>query len=476
MNISPTQNSRKRPRFAETLNASFKEIEHSLIHNYFSELADQTCERVKKIRRASRSFPGHTGQDLQHLADNILNIPEMNLRNHYLITSTLMDNLLSKLNLIIQEQESTRRHRQVLWELRKICASCYTRINARAVHVKVIELFTRPRLRSDNSNVKIILNEIPESRQSDLIQNLAQIWCSMKKQCRHLKADWFVNLPNLVFHLKNHEDGSLINVVRFRSPELCPVREMIDPKYQAMMEHYKAYQKKHIDFSLVSPTCFEPEITVHQLRHELQFEYPNSLFSWAADTYSDFALQTNRNPYLSARVFIREFMDKIMNQKERHFVIPEDFLMADFLQNLLSDVHYEIFDCKRNLTLSERKDFVVIALVYILEFYCDEFRPDSLDTACRSHIDRGMVITTLFYLYSLIKSKKIDDEECLEYLKPIIFSPSLLVAKRPTHIERIRRLLSAMSRFFDPIVIKRIQNHRSYLNGFTPIIPHVKSS
>ncbi|MFT4554120.1 MAG: hypothetical protein ACI9S8_002765 [Chlamydiales bacterium] len=105
------------------------------------------------------------------------------------------------------------------------------------------------------------------------------------------------------------------------------------------------------------------------------------------------------------------------------------------------------------------------------EYFSEKLDVDSIDTACRAHIDRGMVITTILYEYALIKAGKFDQKEFQDYLETMVFAPSLLFENRPTHMERMQCLLSLMARLSDKKVQGNILQRSSYFSRCRLSIP-----
>ena len=237
-----------------------------------------------------------------------------------------------------------------------------------------------------------------------------------------------------------------------------------------------------MDLSLLRLSKKDKEIKGGKVRYEAQFDFPDSLLAWAADPYSDFFRQSkgfDSNHPVKAKVFIKQTYEQIMDNRQLSMVIPEKILKEETFQsavvNILNEVYEDFFfnekGPQKTLNSVERQDFIVLTDIRLLEHFCAVYEPDSLDTTCRSHIDRGMVMTTLLYLYASVKGGQVVKEETLDYMELIIFPPSLLFSQRATHDGRIKRLLSVMSRLLDSEVINKVQKRKTPFTNVHIAIP-----
>jgi hypothetical protein len=99
-----------------------------------------------------------------------------------------------------------------------------------------------------------------------------------------------------------------------------------------------------------------------------------------------------------------------------------------------------------------------------------QLEPKSVMTTCRAHVDRGMTISVLLYLYLLIKTGQ-NDHYYRQKVEAMIFAPPSLVFGRPPYFGNIKNILSTMARLKDPLVIQNLTQRKTFFSNFVCTVP-----
>jgi hypothetical protein len=159
----------------------------------------------------------------------------------------------------------------------------------------------------------------------------------------------------------------------------------------------------------------------------------NSSFYWQdATDYPDI---------LSAQEFKEIFLGKMLLDKGCFFWSKhiDKITWKTRLHSILDDIHYMIFKNSATLNRTERKDFIEITYLKILDVIKDKCKPSSMNITCRQGMDRGPSLMVLW----MLKKGVLDDPKVAANL---LLTPPLLIRNRSSHRSRIEKLISTAKR------------------------------
>ena len=168
------------------------------------------------------------------------------------------------------------------------------------------------------------------------------------------------------------------------------------------------------------------------------------------DKRSDFywqknAFENHSNATLFKKVFIDEMFDKTNN--ESRFKWPFRIDLNSWKSNcghILDEIQAKYYGNKADLTASERRDFIEITYVKIIESLCQLYRPAFANATCKDSVDRGPSLLALVYTYKVfVKHSSLTTNAKMKILN-LLFAPPVLVHNRPAHTSRIERFASAL--------------------------------
>lgn len=194
-------------------------------------------------------------------------------------------------------------------------------------------------------------------------------------------------------------------------------------------------QKSHIYINLMKREGEEGTLT--KSLEKLGEQWPQ-LLVFTLDKNSDFYHQ--KKPL--KQDFKTEFLNELI-KKEGNYYFPQEFSQEELVA-LLLQVEDRYFSGREPETQEERKDFIELTYIALLDYLVEKFQPQSVNITCKQCIDRGPSLIAL-WLYS---QKTFSDEEIAVQL----IVPPLLFHNRASHLSRLERFVSASSR------IKSIDN------------------
>lgn len=153
---------------------------------------------------------------------------------------------------------------------------------------------------------------------------------------------------------------------------------------------------------------------------------------------------------LDSQSFISKFLFELFeNHEDRRFFWPKRLNLSEWkveCRSILDAVNQKYFQKKEILSQEERKDFIEIAYIKIIQALIKKFTPKICNVACLSTIDRGACTLSLIYFDQLVETGKSKENGKIKKLASLALAPALLAQNRPTQSERVHRLTNAMSR------------------------------
>jgi hypothetical protein len=366
--------------------------------------------------------------------------------------------------------------RGLLFNLRKIAHSALTQISARRVNSMMVN-FIKSSYFPRYQTADIMFGKLVDTLPLEGLRELAVTWDKAYQltQKNYIADTGMWNIPNQTFNLEFPSNETL-TFFRFGCPSMNLNGLTPLSIYRAMLEAHDKMDTRHMDLSLLRMKELETEVQRTSQRLQLQDDFPGTLIAWAFDFYSDFSTRDDLiDKKVDIDIFISEFMDSLFTDSNSPFKIP---YMADKLETfkekargIIISVHEDFFDSQESLSGKMTTAFIDITVVRLLEYFCELYKPQTCDTACFSHIDRGMELMTVLYYYLLIQNGKHQDEEHLQYMEEMIFAPSMFFEKRPTHPDVMTRLLNTLSFMQPEEVVERINTRKTYFSNAALRLP-----
>ncbi len=138
--------------------------------------------------------------------------------------------------------------------------------------------------------------------------------------------------------------------------------------------------------------------------------------------------------------FKKVFLDKMCAEKGNYFWSKHlnRSLWQQELQDILNQVHISIFQNQKVLNRIERRDFIELTYLAILDHLVDKWTPTSMNITCRQGIDRGPSLMVLWMLQKGLIDKK--------DMAALLLAPPLIMRNRASHAPKIERFISAAKR------------------------------
>jgi hypothetical protein len=188
-------------------------------------------------------------------------------------------------------------------------------------------------------------------------------------------------------------------------------------------------QKSHLYVNLMKRDGEEGPLS--KSLEKLGAALPNLLVV-TLDKNSDFYHQKEPLQADFKTVFLNKLLDK-----SGAYSFPESF-REDELIALILDVQERFFDGTPPKTAEERKDFIELTYIALLDRLLEKYQPQSINITCKQGIDRGPSLLAL-WIYS---HQAMSDQEIAVQL----LAPPLLFHNRSSHLSRLERFNSAALR------------------------------
>lgn len=203
-------------------------------------------------------------------------------------------------------------------------------------------------------------------------------------------------------------------------PEFQRFIQLLAPKTHLYVNLMKRYgEEGKLSKALESLQKEEENLTVVSLDK-------NTPFYWQSGEYSNL---------FDANSFKLAFLDKL---KGEEYYFPKNLNdMHNFLNKEINDIHNKYFDNKKDLSVKERQDFIEITYLKILDYLVDLVNPSTMNITCKQGMDRGPSLSVLW----ILSHGSSDYKE----LAALFLAEPLLIHNRPSHQERLERMLSALS-------------------------------
>lgn len=220
----------------------------------------------------------------------------------------------------------------------------------------------------------------------------------------------------------------------------------IIPEFLALIEGMEKKGQKHLYINLQQRhkgTLFKEERFRNRAIESLAKKYPATFSIISLPRNSAFYAQS-----ISGDIRASDFKEELLKEStEDTFFFSMPFPLEQ-RKALIDATHITFFNNKPFLNKSERRIFIEIFYLEIIDYLILELDVDSLNITCRDGIDRAGMTNALFYLWRLLKTNTLTFEEW-ETIEAILFAPALLVKKRPIRKRRFERFLLTAQHLMD---------------------------
>ncbi len=173
---------------------------------------------------------------------------------------------------------------------------------------------------------------------------------------------------------------------------------------------------------------------------------------------------------IKASAFMDQCYEQIEGGEGVGFWIPEKLLkqILAFCDQLMPILHQEIFGSKEILTRKNRLDFIELIYLFLSLKLIEIFHPTLIGFTCKDGVDVSSCATAgLFCLLKILKTDTFLSEEEQRFIQWMLYSQSLSLRERAIDLQRMSRMISALS-----ILHAQLQRDRAKtLNSLEKILP-----
>lgn len=183
---------------------------------------------------------------------------------------------------------------------------------------------------------------------------------------------------------------------------------------------------------------------------EADAEFAPSFRIITLDKNSDFYFQEGDYSELKEssqfkKQFLLHLFDESVESKFYWSAKLKGPLWTDRVKSIVERVHQSHFSQKSELSADERRAFIEIAYVLIVEAAIQQLDIDVANVSCHYCVDRGASLLGLFYFYNLMQPSKQISGLDLSKMMAYTFGPGIFLHNRPIHDYRVSILETAAS-------------------------------
>jgi hypothetical protein len=270
------------------------------------------------------------------------------------------------------------------------------------------------------------------------------------------------NIPYRLMDVRvRHIDESEreIQGLRFATPTIGGLaterveEEELAPEFLAYVEDCAAKEIRHLYINLQHRKGNGESISEKNrvsLLENLQSRFPDTLTVVTLPKNSYFYRQKGRFKHRSAAT---EFMDAIFENllsNEAGFFLPQRLVQDrrfDFegdVRLMLQEMHLHYFEGRGLLNREERQNFIELFYIHLSEYLLCHLEIDRFNMSCKSSMDRGASVSSLFYLYGKLRQGLEFDGALAEKTLALLVGPALFVRNRGVLPHHAKRSLAAM--------------------------------
>ncbi len=271
------------------------------------------------------------------------------------------------------------------------------------------------------------------------------------------------NIPSTEVSLER--GGEEITILRMACPT---IQEMIN--HANVVEEFKTLlleldaKKKLLMINFQDRTSWREHarsLALEDLARQAEFAESLSVVTLAKET--DFYNQTAIYQELDdVATFIHYFYDHLGDEATGYYFPPfiKKVLFPGWIKEMLSLVHENIFEGKKQLSFLERLDFIELAYHFISWKLIEITQPNYLCFCSKDGLDISATSSVGFTALLGIVHHKRWKQTDFDRLNTLLFGPTLMIRERSVHPERLERLIS---------MIALLESRKSHLKNFAPL-------
>jgi len=254
----------------------------------------------------------------------------------------------------------------------------------------------------------------------------------------------FIRTPNTVQDL--YFDESLNNLTSAK----------VNEEFLSYIQACEAIEHKHLyinlQYNFNSPDNKDSDGVLRSKALEnADRETPQGLAVVSLDKNSNFYRQNNEYEFRSnAEEFKNRLYANCVSGEGYYWTKHIDVISwQKKLLDILEEVHSFYFDNRSELSCEERRDFIELAYIKVIDTLIESLQPDSVNITCHVSIDRAPSTYVLYYLSKLLESHEQITSAKFNELRVMLLAPSLCCHNRPIVESRVNRFVSTAARLLD---------------------------
>lgn len=224
-------------------------------------------------------------------------------------------------------------------------------------------------------------------------------------------------------------------------------------EFEGFLDSYRKQNKTHLYVNLMQREGHGSEQIRSRAVEGLVAKYPDNFRVISLAVNSNFHRQITPSydapsmPYADFKNhFIHEMFVKTPGAYCWPAALPKDWPQK--CEKILDAVHARNFNSRNELLIQERKDFIEVAYMEIIEAAMEVLNPESSNISCLSCIDRGAALLTEQFIKVCGKSGQPMGHAQRKQMAAIALAPAILAHNRLMMTERMERLHTTLQRMF----------------------------
>ena len=256
------------------------------------------------------------------------------------------------------------------------------------------------------------------------------------------------NMPTSIFDL--FPKGKRLSVLRVPSPTSQEYihKAQVAEEFKSFLRSigHDANPKEFLLFNLQDRTSLREYARCNALEDLQKKDEFAKIFAVVSMTKeSDFYHQIGPYQELNlADSFLDQLIEHTQSENSGYYYPAKvkKILFGGFAQRLAHAIHSIFFGRKNVLSRHHRLDFIELYYTFMQLKIIEIVQPGYLSFSCKDGIDIGMTASCeLFLVLKLLNARPLSDDE-LEFLKVLLYSPSICFRGRTLFLERFSRMNS----------------------------------